>query len=188
MVNIPKHELVGVNELRLDPYNIKIPDKQKLSALVHSIKKFGFVLPVITNKTLLIADGHQRLEAARELNMEQVPVIRLDVDEVDRKLLRQVITKLQWDIDEEKDYFEINELIKANKLQELSMLIATPEHTLVSSFEYFDFDNLLDKTPFKKQVKTPHWVVLRFDEDVTEEVDKAIFPLIKWVRVEKSYE
>ena len=38
-----------------------------------------------------MADGQQRLKAAKELAMEEVSAIRLPIEEVDRRLLRQVL-------------------------------------------------------------------------------------------------
>ena len=46
-----------------------------------SIRRCGFIVPIITNKDLLVADGEHRPEAAKALGMKQVSVIRLPVDE-----------------------------------------------------------------------------------------------------------
>jgi hypothetical protein len=42
-----------------------------------SIKRWGFLVPIITNKEYLIADVEHRLEAAKKLGMKQVSVIKI---------------------------------------------------------------------------------------------------------------
>ena len=42
----------------------------------------AFIVPIITNKNYMIADGYHRWKAARDLNISEVPVIALDVNEV----------------------------------------------------------------------------------------------------------
>lgn len=135
-VNIPEPEMTEISKLKPDPMNIKKPSEDKKKALIKSITKFGYLIPIITNKDYLIADGHQRLSAAKEMGMKKVPVIKLDVNEVDRKLLRQTITKLQWDIDPDLDFIEIKELVDSGNSVELAQLIdANP----------IDFEKLIEQ-------------------------------------------
>lgn len=93
-IKIPKQELVPRNKLIVDKTNPNVMDEKSYQALKDVIEKFGFIIPIITNKNYVIADGFHRFKAARDLNIETVPVIALDVDEVDRKILRQVLNKL----------------------------------------------------------------------------------------------
>ena len=64
-----------------------------------SIKRYGFVVPIITNRDLLVADGEHRLRAAKELGMKQVSVVRLPVNDVDRRMIRQVMNKIRGEHD-----------------------------------------------------------------------------------------
>ena len=94
-VNVPQAELIDIDVLQLDGENPNKMKKNQLHALRKAIQRWGFIVPIITNRDLLVADGEQRLTVARELGMKQVPVVRLDVEDVDRRLLRQVLNKLK---------------------------------------------------------------------------------------------
>ena len=95
MAKIPDRELVEIGKLKTDGNNPNRMTEVELIALKANIKKYGFIVPIITNRDLLIADGEQRLVAAKELGMEKVPVLQLDIEEVDRRTLRQVLNKLK---------------------------------------------------------------------------------------------
>ena len=92
---IPMTEIVDISTLSVDQKNPNRMTKEQHERLATSIKKWGFIVPIITNKDLLIADGEQRWTVAKSLGMSQVLVIRLPVEEVDRRLLRQVLNKLR---------------------------------------------------------------------------------------------
>ena len=76
-INIPPAETVKVTDIKTDGQNPNKMSKEQLERLKASIKKWGFIVPIITNKDLLIADGEQRYTAAKALGMTEVSVIRL---------------------------------------------------------------------------------------------------------------
>src|SRR4030067_3850497 len=109
-IEVPSVELVNVDELHVDNQNPNVQSKRQFSALKESIKRYGFVVPIITNKDLLVADGEHRLKAAKALGLTQVSVVRLPVDEVDRRLIRQVMNKLRGEHDlflDGEEYYRI---------------------------------------------------------------------------------
>ena len=109
-VSVPPAELVDVGFLKVDGQNPNRMSARRLEALKKSIQRYGFVVPVITNRDLLVADGEHRLEAAKALGMRQVCVVRLPVDEVDRRLIRQVMNKLRGEHDlfmDAEEYYRI---------------------------------------------------------------------------------
>jgi site-specific DNA-methyltransferase (adenine-specific) len=65
--------------------------REQLDRLKKSIEKYGFLVPIITNKDLVIADGEQRWIIANELAMPQVLVVRVPLEEVDRLLIQQIM-------------------------------------------------------------------------------------------------
>ncbi|MEW6295943.1 MAG: ParB N-terminal domain-containing protein [Candidatus Diapherotrites archaeon] len=99
-------ELVNVNLLKVDGRNPNRMMSTQKKALKKNIKEFGFIVPIITNKDLLIADGEQRMNTAIELGMNEVPVIKLPLEDVDRRILRQVLNKLKGEHERELDYQE----------------------------------------------------------------------------------
>jgi len=84
-LKIPPAELVDTEKLRVDGYNPNKLSVRRFEALKKSIQRWGFVVPIITNRDYLVADGEHRLKAAKELGMKQVSVVRLPVDDVDRR-------------------------------------------------------------------------------------------------------
>jgi ParB-like chromosome segregation protein Spo0J len=109
-LRIPAPELVNVDSLTVDGMNPNRMGARRFEALKKSIERWGFIVPVITNKDLLVADGEHRLRAAKELGMKQVSVVRLPVDEVDRRLIRQVMNKIRGEHDlflDAEEYFQI---------------------------------------------------------------------------------
>ena len=130
MINIPPPEIVDISSLKTDGGNPNKMDKTQLKRLKASIEKYGFIVPIITNKDLLIADGEQRWTIAKELNMDKVPVIRLPVEDVDRRLLRQVLNKLRGEHDSLLDAEEYTKIINAGHKEDLSSLLALDDDVL----------------------------------------------------------
>jgi ParB-like chromosome segregation protein Spo0J len=118
---IPAAETVKIGELRTDGENPNKMSREQLERLKASIKKWGFIVPIITNKDLLIADGEQRYTAAQALGMTEVSVIRLPVEDVDRRLLRQVLNKLKGKHEKELDQAEYERIIQAGKEEDLKI-------------------------------------------------------------------
>lgn len=127
---IPAAETVKVRELKTDGENPDKMSKEQLERLKASIKKGGFIVPIITNKDLLIADGEQRYTAAQSLGMADVSVIRLPFEDVDRRLLRQVLNKLKGKHERELDQAEFERIIHAGKEEDLKYLLMLSDEKL----------------------------------------------------------
>jgi ABC-type lipoprotein export system ATPase subunit/N-acetylglutamate synthase-like GNAT family acetyltransferase len=109
-VEVPAAELVDVDKLCVDGQNPNRQSKRQFKALKESIKRYGFVVPIVTNRDLLVADGEHRLRAAKALGMKRVSVVRLPVDEVDRRMIRQVMNKIRGEHDlflDAEEYYRI---------------------------------------------------------------------------------
>jgi len=109
-MKIPPAELVDVEKLRVDHENPNRMSARQFKALKKGIQRWGFIVPIITNKDYLVADGEHRLRAARDLGMKQVSVVKLPVDDVDRRLLRQVMNKIRGEHDlflDAEEYYRI---------------------------------------------------------------------------------
>jgi ParB-like chromosome segregation protein Spo0J len=122
-INIPQAENVNVVDLKTDQNNPNKMSKEQHERLSASIRKWGFIVPIITNKDLLIADGEQRWTVAKSLGMTQVSVIKLPVEDVDRRLLRQVLNKLRGEHDRELDAAEFQIIIDLGKEDDLKYLL-----------------------------------------------------------------
>lgn len=103
---VPKIQLISTGKIIVDNTNPNIMGDKSFEALKKNIERYGFIIPVITNKDYKIADGYHRWKAARELGITEVPVIALDLEEVDRRMLRQILNKLRGEHDIEMDAVE----------------------------------------------------------------------------------
>lgn len=111
MVEIPKTVNLPVSQLKVDGNNPNKLEARHFAALKQNILRFGFLVPIIVNKDFLVADGEHRLKAAVDLGMSEVPVVVLDVKEVDRLLLRQVLNKLRGRHDKDLDWGEYERIL-----------------------------------------------------------------------------
>jgi hypothetical protein len=69
---------MSVSELTPDPSNPRKHSKEQIKSIALSIQTFGFTAPILVDKKRKIIAGHGRYEAAKLLNHDHVPVIRLD--------------------------------------------------------------------------------------------------------------
>ena len=63
--------------LRPSANNARTHSKKQLKQIAGSIKRFGFVNPVLISDDCEIIAGHGRLEAAKMLGLKKVPTVRL---------------------------------------------------------------------------------------------------------------
>ncbi len=105
------HEIVYVKADILNPaeYNPRKHTPKQIEHLKESIKRYGLVDPIITNRhpdrMNIVIGGHFRLKVAKELGMTEVPVIYLDLDiEREKELnLRLNQNTGEWDFELLKD-------------------------------------------------------------------------------------
>ena len=90
-------KVVYVEPGKLKPYE-KNPRKiteQELDEIAHSIEKFRFIEPMIVRQSdMLIIHGHQRLQAAVILKLKKVPVVFIECDDTEAKILNIALNKL----------------------------------------------------------------------------------------------
>jgi ParB-like chromosome segregation protein Spo0J len=134
-VQIPSVELVDIACLKADGQNPNKMSEKQHKALRESILRYGFIVPIITNKDLLIADGEQRWQEANALGMKQVQVIRLPVEDVDRRLLRQVLNKLRGEHEPKADAEEFQRIIDAGHEEDLKRLSLLSDQSLDRSLK-----------------------------------------------------
>lgn len=90
------------NELTGYPKNAKEHTKKQINAVAESIKRFGFRQPIVIDKNNVVVIGHCRLEAAKILNLNEVPCeLADDLTEDEINALRLADNKLNesdWDM------------------------------------------------------------------------------------------
>ena len=107
-----------INGLISAEYNPRQLNKEQYNNIKDSLKRFGFVDPVIINKNKdrknIIIGGHQRVKVAKDLKIDKVPCVELDLDIDKEKELNIRLNKNvgEWDFDILADLFDIDELIE----------------------------------------------------------------------------
>ena len=134
-IQIPMAERVKISDLRFDHDNPNVMTREQLERLKASIKRWGDIVPIVTNSDLLVADGQQRLEAMKELGMTECSVIRLPVEDVDRRLLRQVLNKLRGEHLRELDAEEFRIIVDAGAEEDLKYLLGLSDEKLQTYFD-----------------------------------------------------
>ena len=63
--------------LKPHPQNPRVHTYKQVHQIAHSIRAFGFNVPILVDDRLKVVAGHGRLLAAQELGWKTVPVIKL---------------------------------------------------------------------------------------------------------------
>ena len=94
----------SIGELIPDPRNARTHPKRQIEQLKASIKEFGFTNPILADPEGRIIAGHGRLQAAKALEIAQVPTITLSgLSESQKRALRIADNKIAlnagWDLE-----------------------------------------------------------------------------------------
>ena len=85
---IVEHGEASPDELTANPRNWRVHPKAQQDALAAVLDQVGWVQDVIVNKrTGLLVDGHARLDLARKRGETSVPVVYVDLDEDEERLI-----------------------------------------------------------------------------------------------------
>ena len=103
--------MVPTDKLRASEYNPRTWDEATAEKLRESIRRFGFVDPLIANCTNgrenVLIGGHFRLQCAKDLNIKEVPVVYIRIDDIERE--KELNVRLnrntgEWDLELLKDF------------------------------------------------------------------------------------
>ena len=73
---MPRIERIPIGVLRINPRNARTHSRRQVGQIAASIKKFGFLNPVLIDDANMVLAGHGRLEAAKLEGLDSVPVVR----------------------------------------------------------------------------------------------------------------
>ncbi|MEE9591945.1 MAG: ParB N-terminal domain-containing protein [Thermodesulfobacteriota bacterium] len=102
MTNGIKIEYVAICQLKPAKYNPRKITEEELEKLKSNIKKFGMVDPIVVNSDLTIIGGHQRFKACVDLGFREMPVVKVDLDKEQEKILNISLNKIKGEWDERK--------------------------------------------------------------------------------------
>lgn len=69
---------VPIGKLRGNPNNSRVHSDKQIRQIARSIEAFGFNVPILVDRNLLVLAGHGRLAAAEEASLTEVPTIQLE--------------------------------------------------------------------------------------------------------------
>ena len=146
---IIEHPLIKVkiSDLVFDPSNPNQMTDKQMEALALSMKRYGYLMPIVIGEDNHIADGEHRVIIYKALGYKEIPAIRMKLEtEADRKQLRQVLNKLHGIHDKAKDadeFLEIMQNSKSGYLEELAQLVGQSQQELMDILNLYKED--LDK-------------------------------------------
>jgi hypothetical protein len=108
-----KIEDIAVEQLAPYERNNRKHPEQQVKRIGESIKRYGFIQPLVIDANNVLVIGHGRLLAAQHIGLESVPCVRLEgLSEQEIKALRILDNKLQNDSEWHYDnlQLEITEL------------------------------------------------------------------------------
>ncbi len=102
-----------ISELHGYERNSRTHSAKQISQICDSIQRFGFTNPILIDESKHIIAGHGRLEAAKKMEIEQVPTLTIDgLTELERKALviadNRIALNAGWD--DEMLALELNDL------------------------------------------------------------------------------
>jgi ParB-like chromosome segregation protein Spo0J len=105
-------EIVDIDEIKESNYNSRIHSEAQVEKIANSIAEFGFVNPIIIDDENEIIAGHGRFMAAKHLNLNEVPTIKLThlTDDKKRAFIiadNKIALSGEWDYDMLKEEFDI---------------------------------------------------------------------------------
>lgn len=138
------------------PYanNARTHSAEQIKQVAASIKEFGFTNPILIDENNVIIAGHGRLEAAKSLGMETVPVRILDNLTDDQKKAyviadNQLALNAGWDIELLK--IELEEL----KLNDFDLALTGFDDDFISGLLHKDTEGLTDEDAVPEPPEDP---------------------------------
>ena len=152
---------IKIGDLIAAEYNPRQLTKDQYKHLSDSIKRFGLVDPIIVNKNKdrknIVVGGHQRIRVAKDLKINDIPCVEVDLDydkerELNVRLNKNMgefdydILANMFDMDELIDWgFDDKELVGSGKEEVIEPEIEITEELFEShNYIMLYFDNELD--------------------------------------------
>lgn len=110
-MQIEKKKVIDLVPADYNPRKDLKPGDKEYEKLKRSIDEFGYVDPLIWNKrTSRLVGGHQRLKVLKDMGIDEVGVVVVDMDEEKEKALNVALNKISGDWDKDKLMLLITDL------------------------------------------------------------------------------
>jgi len=144
-----------ISHLSKDGDNPNTMTKAQHDATWGSLQAFGWVYPLVTDKDGKFSDGEQRQYVALAHGENYAPVLRLNLTDDNRRLLRQVLNKLKGSHDPQKDALEYKRLQDAGRIEDLKNLIAVEQDEIDAKLKLLREDENDGKRKMEKDTVEP---------------------------------
>lgn len=181
-----KVEMMSLGSIKEFEDNPRLHSEIQIQRISQSIKEFGFVNPILIDEKETIIAGHGRLEAAKKIELESVPVIRLkNLTEAQKRAYviadNQIALNATWDSD----------LLKKNleelEIEEFDLSLLGWGDDLPDFAEVPDY-SILDETDLEEQLNemssgVRKAIQIEFEAEHYEEAQE----LVKFWRNQNAY-
>mgnify|MGYP000993111003 CR=1 FL=1 len=133
---------VPLSIIKLDESNPNVMSEEQVKGLKLTMEKYGYLQPVILNKDFTVIDGEHRVKLFQDLDKQEIPAYVVDIDNIDSKMLRQLMNKLHGEHDSKKDVEEFKSIFDENKLEDFANLLGEKHELLEKVIE----DNVVERS------------------------------------------
>ncbi|MEM6900520.1 MAG: ParB N-terminal domain-containing protein, partial [Pseudomonadota bacterium] len=146
MSKIQGVEHAPLSSLKPSPRNARTHSKAQIKQIAASIEEFGFTNPVLIDETNTILAGHGRVEAAKFIDMKELPVVRIEhMTEAQKRAYviadNQIALKAGWD--------------EAILAIEFDALTALEFDVTLTGFDMGDIDRLIGTLDLSEEKQAP---------------------------------
>lgn len=119
-----------VENIKLDETNPNEMSKIKMQGLKETIRKFGFLEPIIIDQDNVMVDGEHRFKILKDLGEKEIPVIRINAGAIDKKIIRQTMNKLRGVHNPRDDIEDLIRISKEVSVMDMSKYLGLEEKNL----------------------------------------------------------
>jgi len=174
-------KMVKVGDLKPAAYNPRIISDDTLTKLEKGIAEFGMVEPLVVNEDMTVVGGHQRLKAAINLGIAEVPCVFVKLDKTKEKALNLALNRLHGEWDHGQLAVMLKELEADTSLDIELTGFDNVELAGLVDFSSFDVDKMLSGTEMGAEAgHAPPSPVISYTIIFSDEAELAAFGA--WIR------
>jgi ParB-like chromosome segregation protein Spo0J len=169
-IRVPEAYVCLLEDIRLlvaDQNNPNVTTIKQQEQIWRSLQKYGWTYPILTNKDGTLVDGEQRTEICKQHGEYLAPVLRLPVNDVDRRMLRQILNKLKGKHNKDLDSAEYIRILQQGEKEDLKALLESVGERLPED---------LDERAFSLTIPETYEIIVECKDEANQ---KSIFEKLK---------
>lgn len=139
-----EYKKVKVNECKPNEYNPNVMTESQMEHLRREILRIGFLQPILINKDNMIIDGEHRWLAGKDLGMEEIPAVVIDVDLKTAKTATLTMNQIKGEINPVKMAELLESLKEDYSVGDLSNILDLSELEIESYTELNELPDIGD--------------------------------------------